>query len=89
MVTVSPAHPRAAAAGRRHAAPQRGAGQPSRPPAPSSHARVGSEKKAHGWLAWVSQSDIINEPMVTSPSRAAAFIREGPPSTPLVIQRER
>src|SRR3954453_15072856 len=66
-MTSSPPHPSAAATGggtRR----SDGAASPSSPPTASSHARVGSEKKAHGCERAVSHTDATNDTTATTAS---------------------
>ena len=50
-----------------------------RPPTPSSHARVGSEKNATGSLAWVNHRDSASEPALAAatPEKRYQFERLG------------
>jgi hypothetical protein len=66
-----PSHPSVAAAtpGSRR---NHGAARATTPPAASSQARVGSEKKAHGWETAVSRSDSASDPAPANDRTAAA-----------------
>ena len=63
--------------GRPRSRPSSGAHSATSPPTASSHARVGSEKKAQGWFALVSQTENAHELTAMTPNTTTADVREG------------
>ena len=63
--------------GRPRSRPSSGADSATRPPMASSQAREGSEKKAQGWFALVSQTENAHELTAMTPSTTTADERDG------------
>lgn len=70
-IAARPAQPRTVATAGRSVR-RRGAASATSPPAPSSHARVGSEKNAHCFASPVSHTHATNDTTTTAPSAYAA-----------------